>query len=112
MDTFVDWIEAAGYPITREGDYSRWLERFEAKLRALPEEKRQRSVLPVIASVGAPLGIARSIDSAAFVEAVRQLPLQHVPQLDHALLAKYLSDMRLLGLIPEPGSGEASARVG
>src|SRR3546814_4064584 len=45
LDSFVDWMAAADYRIEREPDYARWLVQFEARLRALPDEKRQRSVL-------------------------------------------------------------------
>src|SRR3546814_3622456 len=48
LDSFVDWMAAADYRIEREPDYARWLVQFEARLRALPDEKRQRSVLPVL----------------------------------------------------------------
>ncbi len=103
LDTFVDWIEQEGYPIWRESDYDRWLSQFQARLRALPEDQRQLSVLPVLASVRAPIEATSSISSNAFVEAVSLLPMRRVPPLDRALLQKYLHDLQLLGLIPEPG---------
>jgi fatty acid CoA ligase FadD9 len=113
LDTFVDWIEEAGYRIEREEDYAQWLKTFKAKLEGLPENKRQRSVLPVLDSVAAPQRPSQGVDSAAFVKAVGQLPLRHVPQLDHALLRKYLSDLHLLDLIPEPTPArEVSFAVG
>jgi fatty acid CoA ligase FadD9 len=104
LDSFVDWIEEAGYRVEREEDYAQWLKIFRAKLEGLPEEKRQRSVLPAFGSVRAPQSTSRTIDSRAFVKAVEQLPLWDVPQLDRALLRKYLSDLQLLHLIPEPAT--------
>jgi fatty acid CoA ligase FadD9 len=46
MDTYVDWLIEAGYPITRVPGYAAWLARFETTLRALPEKQRQSSLLP------------------------------------------------------------------
>ena len=102
MDSFVDWIEAAGYRIEREDDHARWVQHFEAKLRALPEEKRQRSVLPVFDYVRSQIKPSRSIDNVDFVEAVSRLPVRVVPQLDRALLQKYLNDLQLLKLVTVP----------
>src|SRR5262249_48374842 len=48
LDTFVDWIIAAGYPIERIDDYADWLIRFEMAMRALPERQRAQSVLAVL----------------------------------------------------------------
>ena len=48
LDTFVDWIIAAGYPIEKIDDYPGWLARFETTMRALPERQRAHSVLTVL----------------------------------------------------------------
>jgi thioester reductase-like protein len=48
LDTFVDWIIDAGYPIEKIDDYSGWLARFETSMRALPERQRAHSVLTVL----------------------------------------------------------------
>ncbi len=48
MDTFVDWLIEAGYPIARVPEYAAWLERFETTLRALPEKQRAASLLPLL----------------------------------------------------------------
>jgi hypothetical protein len=39
MDTYVDWLIEAGYPIARVPGYAAWLERFDTTLRALPEKQ-------------------------------------------------------------------------
>ena len=106
MDSFVDWIEAAGYRIEREDDHARWVRRFEAKLQALSEEKRQRSIWPVFDYVRSQIEPSRNIDNAAFMAAVNELPMRIVPQLDRTLLQKYLTDLQLLKLIPAPKSGQ------
>ncbi|HXL61375.1 MAG TPA: carboxylic acid reductase, partial [Mycobacterium sp.] len=48
MDTYVDWLIEAGYPIARVPGYAAWLARFETTLRALPEKQRQASLLPLL----------------------------------------------------------------
>ena len=48
MDTYVDWLIEAGYPIARVPEYAAWLARFETTLRALPEKQRQASLLPLL----------------------------------------------------------------
>src|SRR3546814_478835 len=79
LDSFVDWMAAADYRIEREPDYARWLVQFEARLRALPDEKRQRSVLPVLQGYAKPQTAGPSgIDSSVFVAAVSRLPMQQI----------------------------------
>src|SRR3546814_12983305 len=76
LDSFVDWMAAADYRIEREPDYARWLVQFEARLRALPDEKRQRSVLPVMQGYAKPQNEGPSgIDSSVFVAAFSRLQL-------------------------------------
>jgi fatty acid CoA ligase FadD9 len=45
LDTYVDWLIDAGYPITRIDDYDEWSKRFEAVIRALPQQQKQHSLL-------------------------------------------------------------------
>jgi thioester reductase-like protein len=48
IDEYVDWLIDAGYPIQRITDYDAWLQRFETAMRALPEQQRQQSLLPLL----------------------------------------------------------------
>ena len=48
LDEYVDWLIDAGYPIQRITDYDAWLQRFETAMRALPEQQRQHSLLPIL----------------------------------------------------------------
>ena len=104
LDQFVDWIEEAGYPVKRIPSHGEWLRQFEARLRALPEEKRQRSSVNVLASLSHPYPAhERMFGSRHFQEAVRKLPVgPDVPHLDQTFILKCLDDMRRLGLIPAP----------
>ena len=104
LDQFVDWIEEAGYPVKRVPSHGEWLRQFEARLRALPEEKRQRSSINVLASLSHPYPAhERMFGSRHFQEAVRKLPVgPDVPHLDQTFILKCLDDMRRLSLIPAP----------
>ena len=48
LDTYVDWLIEAGYPIQRIADYDVWIRRFETAIRALPEHQRHASLLPLL----------------------------------------------------------------
>jgi fatty acid CoA ligase FadD9 len=105
LDTFVDWIAAAGYAVERVPDHPRWVERFEARLRALPEEQRQHSSLGVLDSLRHPYDAAKPmIGSRRFEAAVCALELE-TPHLTREFIEKCLRDMHRLGLIPAPGHG-------
>lgn len=104
LDQFVDWIEEAGYAVKRIPGHSEWFRQFEGRLRALPEDKRQRSSINVLASLSRPYPAhERMFGSKHFQAEVRKLPCgPEVPHLDQAFILKCLDDMRRLGLIPEP----------
>ncbi|MEV0761753.1 carboxylic acid reductase [Nocardia sp. NPDC050435] len=100
LDTFVDWLVEAGHDIQRVDDYADWLSRFENALRALPEEQRRQSLLPLLHAFARP---ARPLAGAAlpaerFHAAVRATG-SDIPHLEPALIAKYASDLHLRGLL-------------
>lgn len=104
LDVFVDWIIDAGHDIRHIDDYDDWLGRFETALRALPEKQRQHSVLPLIDAYRKP---EKPLPGAAaptevFRGAVRTAKIgsyQDIPHLSASLIDKYITDLRLLGLI-------------
>jgi fatty acid CoA ligase FadD9 len=104
LDTFVDWIQAAGYAVERAPDHRQWVQRFEAKLKALPEEQRQHSALHVLDAFGHPYKASEPmVGSQHFQDAVRRLPVgPEVPHLTQEFIDKCLDDMRRLGLVPAP----------
>jgi len=105
LDTFVDWIREAGYPVESVPEYDDWFQRFETKLKALSEAKRQHSSLSLLGSLGRPRPIEPMVGSKRFQDAVRALPIgPEVPRLTREFILKCLGDMRQLGLIPEPGA--------
>jgi fatty acid CoA ligase FadD9 len=110
LDRFADWIEEAGYPLERVQDYATWVEQFEQKLRALPEEKRQRSYLPVLHQMKSPAKVpVRHADSSHFAAAATASRAGEVPKLDRGFLFKCLADLEALGLIPPPESRSAES---
>lgn len=104
LDTMVSWIEAARYRIERVDGYEEWVRRFETALQALPDDQRQRSSLGVLDSLRRPARAGvMPVDSTRFVEAVRRNCAEpEVPHLTEELIAKWLDDLALLGLIPAP----------
>ena len=110
FDEYVDWLIEAGYPIQRIGDFGEWLQRFETALRALPDRQRQHSVLEVLLLL---LHNSNDLQPAEpmrgslaptdrFRAAVREAkigPDNDIPHVSAAIIAKYVTDLQLLGLL-------------
>ncbi|OBK26358.1 carboxylic acid reductase [Mycobacterium asiaticum] len=104
MDEFVDWLVDAGNPIQRIADYSEWLQRFETSLRGLPENQRQASLLPLLHNYQKPEKPMRGslAPTDRFRAAVQDAKIgadKDIPHITPAIIAKYVSDLRLLGLL-------------
>ena len=54
LDMFVDWLIDSGQHIERIDDYGEWLSRFEAAMKALPENQRKNSLLPLLNAYARP----------------------------------------------------------
>ncbi|QZH58903.1 carboxylic acid reductase [Mycolicibacterium farcinogenes] len=104
MDEFVDWLIEAGHPIQRVEDYHEWLSRFETTLRALPDKQRQASLLPLLHNYqqpGVPVNGAMA-PTDVFRTAVQDAkigPDKDIPHVSRAVIVKYISDLKLLGLL-------------
>ena len=100
LDSFVDWIETAGYAINRITDYKVWYNRMEIKLKSLPEQQRQLSALNLLMAYERPHrgGYSRvgADNFKALVEALDTLGT--LPNLSEAYMHKYLKDMELLDM--------------
>ncbi len=101
LDTFVDWLGAAGHRIERIDDYADWLDRFETAMRALPEEQRQYSSLPLLHGFKDPETAVRGsgIPSERFRAAVRAARIgadEDVPHISPSLIEKYARDLTSL----------------
>ena len=107
MDTFVDWLIEAGYPIARVPEYGAWLERFDTTLRALPERQRAASLLPLIHNYQKPEhpingSLAPADHFRAAVQEAKIGPDPTNPDIPHVspeVIIKYVTDLELLGLL-------------
>jgi len=104
MDSFVDWAIEAGHPIRRIDDYADWFSRFETALRALPEQQRQQSSLPLLHQLRQPLRASpgAGVPSARFRADVRAHGVgtdPDIPHLSAEFIRKYLEDLAILDLL-------------
>ena len=104
MDTFVDWLIDAGYPITRVPDYADWLARFEQALRGLPETQRQASLLPLLHNYQRPEhpvngSLAPADRFRTAVQDNKIGPDKDIPHITAPVIVKYITDLELLGLL-------------
>jgi fatty acid CoA ligase FadD9 len=102
LDTFVDWIAEAGYPMQRIDDYADWVGRFETAMRGLPEVQRKRSVLAVLDIYRQPdQAVAGSpVPGRRFAAAVEKSRLA-IPHVSEGLICKYLTDLKLIGALEQ-----------
>ena len=104
LDEFVDWLIDSGAPVRRVGEYRTWLTRFETAMRALPERQRQGSLLPLLHNYQRPEkplrgSVAPTDRFRAAVQEAKIGPDKDIPHISHDIIAKYVSDLRLLGLL-------------
>jgi fatty acid CoA ligase FadD9 len=104
MDTFVDWLIEAGYPVARVPDYANWLARFDTTLRSLPEKQRQASLLPLLHNYQSPEhpingSMAPADHFRAAVQDAKIGPDKDIPHLTAPVIVKYITDLELLGLL-------------
>jgi fatty acid CoA ligase FadD9 len=102
LDEYVDWLIDAGYPVQRVGDYDNWLPRFETAIRALPEQQRQASLLPLLHNYRHPEkpirgSIAPTDRFRAAVQDAKIGPDKDIPHVTPEVIVKYISDLQLLG---------------
>jgi len=104
LDEFVDWLIADGISIQRIADYGQWLQRFETTLRGLPEKQRNASLLPLLHNYQNPQrptrgSVASTERFRAAVQDAKVGPDKDIPHITPAIIGKYVSDLRLLGLL-------------
>jgi fatty acid CoA ligase FadD9 len=104
MDEFVDWLMQDGNAIQRIADYGDWLPRFEGALRGLPEKRRNASLLPLLHNYQKPVkpingSMAPTDRFRAAVQDAKVGPDKDIPHITPQIIAKYVSDLRLLGLL-------------
>ncbi|WP_411146630.1 carboxylic acid reductase [Streptomyces sp. x-80] len=99
LDTFVDWLVAAGHPLARIHDHDEWLDRFETALRGLPDRQRRHSLLPLLHAFARPEDPlpGSALPADRFRAAVRAAALNKendIPHLSQDLITKYVADLR------------------
>lgn len=103
LDTFVDWLIDSGHQIERVDDYGDWLARFAAAMNDLPDDERKNSVLPLLDAYARPAAASGTHAPAEkFRAAVQHAGIGEtgdVPHLSEALISKYVTDLRQLGLL-------------
>ncbi|MEU7230609.1 carboxylic acid reductase [Streptomyces chrestomyceticus] len=104
LDTFVDWLTAAGHSLTRIHDYDEWLDRFETALRGLPDHQKQHSLLPLLHAFTKPEQPlpGSALPAQRFRAAVRAAALDgeaDIPHLSQDLITKYVADLRAQHLL-------------
>jgi glycopeptidolipid biosynthesis protein len=110
IDTYVDWLIEAGYPIQRIDDFGEWVRQFEAGLRALPDRQRQHSVLQMLQLMLhnpdqiQPLEPTRGsfAPTDRFRAAVQEAkigPDNDIPHISAPVIMKYVTDLQLVGLL-------------
>jgi fatty acid CoA ligase FadD9 len=104
LDTFVDWLAEDGHAIQRVADYDEWFNRFETALRALPEQRRKRSLLPLLHAFAEPGEPAPGsvVPADRFTDAVLEAGIGEdgaIPHLSAGLITQYTSGLRGLGLL-------------
>ncbi|WP_067674966.1 carboxylic acid reductase [Nocardia miyunensis] len=104
MDTYVDWLIDAGYPIARVPEYRAWLTRFETTLRGLPDRQRHASLLPLLHNYRKPEhpvnGSPAPVDHfRAAVKKNKIGPEKDIPHISPPVIVEYVTDLELLGLL-------------
>ena len=104
LDDFVDWMIELGCQIERIPDYREWVRRIEQKMNAMDEDEKSKSVLALMSAYSHPRPANRpSAQCANYTSLVKQLNISEDRlQPDKTLIEKYLSDMRLRGLLESP----------
>jgi fatty acid CoA ligase FadD9 len=104
LDSFVNWLIDAGYPLQRIDDYDDWLSRLETALRGLPQVQRDRSLLALMDAYRHPAPALAStvVPADRFRTAVRDAgigPDHDIPHLSAPFIVKYLADLQHLELL-------------
>ena len=101
LDRFVDWIEAAGYPMTRIEDYHEWFSSFKKAHSLLSGEQQSHSAMEILNAFALPQPEKAGVMPCdRFRQLIEALPIgPEVPHLSQSYINKCLQDMRLLDLI-------------
>jgi fatty acid CoA ligase FadD9 len=104
LDEYVDWLIDSGYSVHRIADYGAWFQRFETTLRALPERQRQASLLPLLHNYQQPEKPTRGTIAPTdrFRAAVQEAKIgsdKDIPHVSPSIIVKYITNLKLIGLL-------------
>jgi fatty acid CoA ligase FadD9 len=103
LDTYVDWIARAGYPMKRIDDYATWLRTFRERLEALGPAEQHHSALAGLKAWERPTSGERGFDNRQLRERLRSLgEVADMPSIDEPTIRRYLENMVVAGLVPRP----------
>jgi fatty acid CoA ligase FadD9 len=105
LDTFVDWVQRAGYPLRRVETYAGWLRAFRERLEALGPVEQQHSALAGLKAWERPAAGEPGFDNRLLRRRLEALGERaEMPQIDEPTIRRYLESMVSAGLIrrPEP----------
>jgi fatty acid CoA ligase FadD9 len=103
LDTFVDWLQRAGYPVKRVDNYAGWLRAFRERLEALPPAEQQHSALAGLKAWERPSGLELALDNRLLRQRLRALgEPSELPRIDEPAIRRYLESMVSAGLIRRP----------
>jgi fatty acid CoA ligase FadD9 len=100
LDTFIDWVQRAGYPVRRVADHSAWVRAFRERLEALAPSDQPHTALPVLGLYERPMGHDLALDNGRLRERLGVLgePAE-MPHIDEPAIRRYLASMADAGLI-------------
>jgi fatty acid CoA ligase FadD9 len=106
LDTIIDWVASAGYPIERITPYSHWFQRFSDALRVLPDKERSHSPWLILHQWQHTAdSITLDLDATLFRGALRNLTLRSaVPGLNETYVHHLLKSMVQLGMLSSPSA--------
>jgi len=98
LDTFVDWIEKAGYSIKRISSHREWHEQMKTSLKSLPPEQKQHTIIDILEAFGRPFPAEQAhADSGSFRALVRSLNNDaDIPHLSEEYFRDYLRSIDML----------------
>ena len=119
LDDFVQWLIELGCTIEYIPDHQEWVRRFEQKMNAMGDVEKGRSALALMSAYRRPWPAdRRALQCPNYSTLVKQLNITNDRlELGKSLIEKYLSDMRLRGLLEnlphtaESGYSENEARA-
>jgi fatty acid CoA ligase FadD9 len=103
LDTLVDWVAQAGYPVKRMVDHAAWIRAFQERLGGLREEDQQRSTLPILRMWERPIERTLAFDDRHLLDRLTSLGEgEEAPRVDFLFVQQYLKNMIYRGIIGHP----------